>query len=99
MAYFDSAKNRVLWQRALTELRAERERREKQGYVPDRDRPGKAQEKHSSGRVPITFSQLEQEVLAASRGEKAQTGKGAVRRREKSKSQEPLLKQEKEISR
>lgn len=39
MAYFDSAKNRAMWNRELAELRQEKERRAREGY-----KPGKSQE-------------------------------------------------------
>ena len=34
MAYFDSAKNRAMWNRELAELRQEKERRAIEGYKP-----------------------------------------------------------------
>ena len=44
MAYFDSAKNRAMWNRELQDLRAERERRATNGYKPvDKEAKAKAQ--------------------------------------------------------
>ena len=37
MSYFDSPKNRAIWERELNGLRAERERRKREGYRPQID--------------------------------------------------------------
>lgn len=44
MAYFDSAKNRAMWNRELQELRAEKQLRAANGYKPV-DKNAKTQEK------------------------------------------------------
>lgn len=66
MAYFDSAKNRALWSKELSELRQEKERRTAEGYSPnDEKKEYKSDHPH---RVRITFAQLEREEAFA-RGE------------------------------
>lgn len=45
MAYFDSAKNRAMWNRELAELRQEKERRAIEGYKPGQTEKTKAAEK------------------------------------------------------
>lgn len=46
MAYFDSAKNRAMWNRELAELRQEKERRAIEGY-----KPGKTEEQRTAEKV------------------------------------------------
>ncbi|MDO5408533.1 MAG: hypothetical protein Q4F28_14590 [Eubacteriales bacterium] len=73
MGYFDSAKNRVLWQRELSRLKVERDRRSSTGYGG----PGaesKAENEHP-GRQRITFAQLEREELeSAAKGRSFRSG-------------------------
>ena len=64
MAYFDSAKNRVLWQRELSELRQERARREQQGFRPDSQAVSEQTAERKRVRQ-ITFRELEQEEIEA----------------------------------
>ena len=45
MAYFDSPKNRAIWERELRGLRAEKERRAREGYTPNEARSKAAQVK------------------------------------------------------
>ena len=42
MAYFDSPKNRALWDKELESLDAERERRKEEGYRPGQDTGSRA---------------------------------------------------------
>ena len=65
MAYFDSAKNRALWQEELKGLTAERERR-KRGEKPGREVGGDAVKESSPPVQKITFRELlaEQEKAA-----------------------------------
>ena len=59
MAYFDSAKNRALWQRELDALEKERQRRAREGYPPEGAK-GKT-EKENPNLVYLTYAQLERE--------------------------------------
>lgn len=60
MAYFDSPKNRALWDRDLLGLRQERTRREANGFQPtDRLEPTQEVE-HNPYRKPITLEQLQE---------------------------------------
>jgi hypothetical protein len=72
MAYFDSAKNRALWQKELAGLRAEKERRAQYGYVPgtDRDRES-AMAAANPHRIRTSYTKLEQEEYQEQR-ERAQ---------------------------
>lgn len=71
MGYFDSAKNRAAWEKKMVGLRAERKRREAEGF-----RPGAGQEERTSptevlkpGVTRITFKQLEaEEAMQRERG-------------------------------
>lgn len=79
MAYFDSAKNRALWQKELDHLRKERADRELSGSADS----GKKKESGTDkpGRVRITYAQLEREVNEAARD---RSSKKAEYRKEKS---------------
>lgn len=69
MAHFDSARNRVLWQRELAGLRREREKRQREGYDPS----GAGQQREADTRSHVrrvTFRELEEmerESIARSR--------------------------------
>lgn len=78
MAYFDSAKNRAMWQREMASLDRERERRAREGYSPD-SRKTTVQKKEADNpyRKKLTFAQLEREEAESSR--KAGPGAGRVR--------------------
>lgn len=67
MAFFDSPKNRALWEREMTGLRAEKQRRAEQGYEPQ----AKTQEKQAAaadtfGRRRINLAELERIELESS---------------------------------
>ena len=64
MSYFDSAKNRVMWQRELETLRKERQRRAEEGYDPSQKQ--ETLKNNFSNRVRISFAQLEKEEAEAS---------------------------------
>ena len=53
MAYFDSEKNRAMWQKRLATLEKERDRRKMNGY-----RPNDRREAETPGVRTITFEQL-----------------------------------------
>lgn len=59
MAYFDSAKNRAMWERTLAGLREEKERRAATGYAPQ-NLDDKAKEAANPFRRRITLAQLEE---------------------------------------
>ena len=59
MAHFDSARNRVLWQRELEGLRREREMRQREGYEPSGTEAGRKPGIPSQVRR-VTFAELEQ---------------------------------------
>lgn len=79
MAYFDSAKNRVEWQKELARLRAEKERRASAGC--ERAAARQDTQRH---RVRITFKELEAEEYEAARTQRAERGKDKAREREAS---------------
>ena len=61
MSYFDSPKNKALWNRELEELRLERERRAKTGYAPTRDAAVKSSDgdmRENPSRRLIDFEEL-----------------------------------------
>lgn len=60
MAYFDSPKNRAMWEKTMVALRAERERRKAAGYAPVSEGDGKLREPVNPYRKKITLSQLEE---------------------------------------
>lgn len=63
MAYFDSSKNRALWEIRLKELRAERAAREAgEEKIPTRMERGPAP---SPVRIPVTYKELLAEELQA----------------------------------
>lgn len=81
MSYFDSAKNRVMWQRELEALRKERQRRAEEGYDPSRKQ--ETLQRNVSNRVKISFAQLEREEAEAS-GNRMRTERGLRYQKEKS---------------
>lgn len=64
MAYFDSAKNRALWQKELAGLKQERARRESMGFAAVGKGNAKGAE-NSPGRVRMTYAQLQKEEYEA----------------------------------
>lgn len=77
MAHFDSARNRVLWQRELAGLRREREKRQREGYDPS----GAGQQREADTRSHVrrvTFRELEE----MERESIARTREGRSRQRE-----------------
>lgn len=61
MAYFDSAKNRAIWERELEGLRKEKERRADRGYIPEAaEKKEKRQVSESFGRRKINLQELEE---------------------------------------
>lgn len=65
MAFFDSPKNRALWDRELGSLRKERERRAREGYKPmAAEAAGRAAGGENASRRRISLSQLEEKLAA-----------------------------------
>ncbi len=60
MAYFDSPKNRAMWEKTMVALRAEKERRRVSGYAPVNEDDGKLKEPVNPYRRKINLSQLEE---------------------------------------
>lgn len=62
MAYFDSEKNRAMWQKRLATLEKERDRRKMNGYRPNDRRSASDMARVAEGETPgvrtITFEQL-----------------------------------------
>ena len=77
MAYFDSAKNRVEWQKELGRLRAEKARRASGGYEQTA-----ARQDGQRHRVRITYKELEAEEYEAARTQRAERVRGKARERE-----------------
>ncbi len=61
MAYFDSAKNRVLWLDELAELKQMKDSYEKTGVDPFTARASQNTENAVAGRTPVAFASLERE--------------------------------------
>lgn len=70
MAYFDSAKNRAKWQKELSELRKERDRRAMSGFQTN-----KVKTEQNQKRVRVTFAQLEAEEYQEARAKKIEQQK------------------------
>lgn len=63
MSYFDSPKNRAMWERKLNDLREEKKRRMEEGYVPPEGKAAAADMEHNPHRRRINLEQLEQMEL------------------------------------
>lgn len=86
MGYFDSSKNRALWEIRLGELRKEREARQAGGKESVSAEPVQKQAK-SATRIPISYQELLKQEAMASEQKKRERG-GAERVREKQKAEE-----------
>jgi hypothetical protein len=89
MAYFDSAKNRAVWQQELKTLKAEKERRASVGYVPS------AESELTFGvenphRVRTSYTKLENEEYQVERERAAERQREREILREKRKEKEPV---------
>lgn len=62
MAYFDSPKNRALWEKELAVLRRKREQAAKQSVEMEPQHYPKESIRKETGRIPITFEQLLQDI-------------------------------------
>lgn len=80
MAYFDSEKNKAMWERHLANLEAEKEKRKESGYKPSPLKAPKAVEKRPGVRV-ITFQELVRKETA-----RLQKNRGVVRHRQREMS-------------
>lgn len=74
MAYFDSAKNKAIWQKRLAVLEAERDRRKREGYKPEpkRGRTGEKKKTMAAGVRIISYEQLVEKEKARTRARKEQ---------------------------
>lgn len=92
MSFFDSPKNRAIWDRELRVLRAERERRAREGYKPQ-ETSGK-ENSESPFRKRISLSELEAKLTPSQE-------KNSSRRREWAparKAQREAVRQEEKAS-
>ena len=71
MNYFDSAKNKALWEKELSSLRGERDRRKIEGYKPQRE---KAAEKEAEKKRLEKERALQEATLSI----KKRFGKNAI---------------------
>ena len=62
MSYFDSPKNKAIWERELRELKKEKRKREVNGYKPEKGEVNETQTKNPF-RKKITFLELEASVI------------------------------------
>ncbi len=60
MAYFDSPKNRAMWERKMAGLREEKQRRKENGYTPEKKEQKRADEAENPFRKKIGLERLEQ---------------------------------------
>lgn len=83
MAYFDSPKNKALWDKELDSLNAERERRKTEGYKPGQDgfrviKGAEASRKENTANNPyvrrITLKELEEIEKRAREAEREAAG-------------------------
>lgn len=77
MAYFDSAKNRAKWQKELSALKAERDRRAANGFQVHNE-----MEQENSHRVRMNYAQLENEEYEEARKRKLEQQKEYEKSRE-----------------
>lgn len=61
MAYFDSAKNRVLWLDELAKLKQMKNIYERTGVDPFTEKASRTAETAFAGRTPVSFAELERE--------------------------------------
>lgn len=87
MAYFDSSKNRALWKRELDALREERERRQREGYTPDAQNSKTARTAENPFRKKISFAELLEQELEASKTERSRQREAQVQRQREAKAE------------
>ena len=92
MAYFDSPKNRAIWERELRGLRAEKERRAREGYTPNEARSKAAQVKKEENPFRRRTNLKEQEAREARRAARPARQRGMERQKEPGlRRQEPVM--------
>ena len=91
MAYFDSPKNRAMWERRMVGLRQEKERRRETGYAPQQKHAGAEMGDANPFRKKIGLEKLEQI-------EQEMAGVRRVRRPSKTRSMEREMERSKERS-
>lgn len=92
MAYFDSPKNRAIWERELETLRPERAKREATGFQPLEQQVQAAQKEQSLYRKQINLEQL-----AAAMKEKHGTAQNKQTQAAKAAAKTPLVAQQKAL--
>ena len=76
MGYFDSAKNKALWEKELSSLRGERDRRKIEGYKPQKEKEAEKAVEKNPYRRKITLKELEEiEKRESGRTREAKTAK------------------------
>lgn len=88
MAYFDSPKNRVLWEMEMKDLRRQRADFEA-GRLDDFAGAKKADRMGAELRKPVTLEQLEREEAAASKSARREAAAPKARDREKTVEKAP----------
>ena len=78
MAYFDSEKNKAMWERHLATLEAEKEKRKESGYKPSAAENTRNTIEKKPGVRVITFQELVRKEAA-----KLQKSRGVVRQRQR----------------
>lgn len=88
MAYFDSSKNRALWEIRLGELRKERAAKEAGGSAQAFEREPQKKEAGIT-RVPVSYQQLlKQEAMASEKNKKRERGAGMDREKARQKEEQ-----------
>lgn len=81
MAYFDSPKNRAMWERRLADLRVEKERRKEEGYMPqEQTKQEQVMNDSNPFRRRITYAQLEEQERIAMESRRVKRPVRAARR-------------------
>ena len=86
MNYFDSAKNKALWEKELSSLRGERDRRKIEGYKPQKEKEVEKSTEKNPYRRKITLKELE-EIEKRESG-RTREGKSAKPHRERNKEKQ-----------
>lgn len=98
MAFFDSPKNRAIWERELKSLRAEKERRAREGYRPQTaEGKGNEQEKENPFRKRISLSQLEEKLAAGREKTPGRREWSVARRNRRQMEKQPEMLKGKEL--
>ncbi len=80
MAYFDSIKNRAIWDKELTKLRPERARREEMGFPSVHQQQAAVKKVETPHRKQINLEQLQEAMREKHGGAKAKEASAEVKR-------------------